>query len=220
MTSRLLAPLAVVAVLLTAAPTAAADRFQHDLGLVDGHLRIAIEYAPAELGEALGSAELVCGLGERALAAGEADLAAADWATLGQLVDRVAARESRRVDVAFANADSLLGDLRERYERRWAGDAVHLRELRRGVASARAGIATVRAAVAGLTTPFDRWRAHECAAATLGVATTLGRVPAGLGRINKGMLRLWRLARLPPPRTGGGSTVGLDRLARLLHDLR
>lgn len=203
MTSRLVAPLVVVAVLLVAAPPAAAGRFQHDLALVDGHLRVAIEYAPAELGESLRSAELVCELGERALAGGEGELAAADWTTLGQLVDRVAVRESRRVDAAFRNADSLLGDLRERYERRWAGDVVHLRELRRGVAAARAGIATVRAAVAGLMTPFDRWRAHECAAAALGVTTTFAPIPAGLEQINRGMLRLWRLAMPPPPRTEG-----------------
>jgi hypothetical protein len=40
--SRLAAPIAVVAALLVAAPVTAADPFRHDLGLVDGHLRIAI----------------------------------------------------------------------------------------------------------------------------------------------------------------------------------
>lgn len=196
MASRLLAPLVVVAALLAAAP-AAAGSFRHDLGLVDGHMRNAIEYAPAELGESLRSAELVCGLGERAVAGGQADLASADWMTLGQLIDEVATHEAHRIDVAFANADSTLRDVRERYERRWAGAATKLRELRSGVAEARAGIATMRAAVAGLEEPFGSWKRHECQAAALGATDAFTRAPVGLKRINVGMLRLWRLAARP-----------------------
>lgn len=203
MLSRLAAPIAVVAALLAAVPATAADPFRHDLSLVNGHLRIAIEYAPAELGESLRSAELVCDLGERALAGSEADLAAADWTTLGQLVDEVATSDSHRIQVAFHNADSVLRDLRERYERRWAGAVTQVRELRRGVARTRGGITIVRAAVTGLATPFGSWKAHECQAATRGVTDAFTRAPIGLERINAGMSRLWRLAQLPPPRTGG-----------------
>jgi hypothetical protein len=197
MNVRLAAPLAVVAVLLTAVPAAAASRFQHDVRLVDGHLRIAIEYGPAELGESLRSAEIVCGLGERALAGSETELAAADWSTLGQVVDRLAAAESHRVEVAFRNADSVLRDLRERYERRWAGESERLGRLRRAVAAARGGIATMRVAVRRLTRPYANWKAHECEAAMEGVADAFQQAPAGLERINVGMLGLWRLAESP-----------------------
>ncbi|MBS1679729.1 MAG: hypothetical protein JST08_20375 [Actinobacteria bacterium] len=202
--TRLLAPLVVAAVL--AAPSIAAgapNELRHDLGVVNGHLRIAIEFAPEELGESLRAADLVCGLGERAVSRQEADLAAADWTTLGQLVDQVAAGESRRVEVAFANADSVLRDLRKKYEGPLAGAPTRLRELRRGVRETRRGIATMRKAVDGLATPFGSWKAHECGAATQGVEKAFAPVPAGLERINVGMLRLWRLAELPPPPTEG-----------------
>lgn len=203
MTARLVAPLAVVAILLAAAPAASAGRLHHDIALADGHLRIAIEYAPAELGESLRSAELVCGLGERATAGSEAELAAADWSTLGQLIDRLAARESHRVEHAFANADAVLRDLRERYERRWAGASVHLRELRRGVAASRRGIAIMRVAVRQLERPYGSWKAHDCDAASAGIAKAFAHAPVGLEQINVGMLRLWRLAELPPPSNEG-----------------
>lgn len=196
----LLASLAV-AVLLAAPPPASAapNPLRHDLGLVNGHLRVAIEFAPEELGESLRSADLVCGLGEQAAGGGEPDLASADWTTLGQLVDQVATADSRRVEIAFRNADSALADLRARYERRWTGAATYLRELRRGVGGTRRGIATMRSAVAGLTAPFASWREHECEAASRGVEAAFARVPGGLEQINVGMLRLWRLAELPPP---------------------
>ncbi len=209
MASRLLAPLAVVAALLVAAPPAAgADTFRHDLAVVDGHLRIAIESAPEELFEALRSAELVCGLGEGAVAGGEPDQAAADWATLGQLVDQAAVGTAHRVDVAFRNADSALGQVRERYERRWSGALDRLRELRRGVRDTRRGIATMRVVIADLRLPFDSWKAHECEAARSGVALAFAPVGAALERINAGMSRLWRLSELPSPRT---TTQGTSR---------
>lgn len=202
--TNLVVSLAVAAVLASPPPASAAPSpLRHDLGLVNGHLRIAIEYAPEELGESLRSAELICRLGERAARGGEADLASADWTALGQLVDQVATRDSQRVETAFRNADSVLGDLRTSYERRWAGAPTYLRELRRGVGGTRRGIKIMRRAVAGLTTPFASWREHECEAASRGVETTFDRAPNGLERINVGMLRLWRLAALPPPPTEG-----------------
>jgi len=185
----------LVAALVAAAPAAAAPSpFRHDLGLVDSHLRIAIELAPAELGESLRTAEIVCNLGERATADDEVELAAADWLTLGQVIDQDAARQSRRIETAFRAADSLLGGLRERFERSWADAPTYLRELRRGVAATRRGIALMRPAVAGLATPFASWRAHECEAANRGVEQSFYRAPRGLQLINAGMLRLWRLA--------------------------
>jgi hypothetical protein len=203
-TRRLVAPLVVAAALATPSGSAAAPSpLRHDLARVNGHLRIAIEYAPEELGESLGAADLVCRLGEGASSAGEADLAAADWTTLGQLVDRVATGQSRRVEVAFANADSVLGALRDKYEGRFTGATTYLRELRLGVRETRRGIATMRRLVAGLTAPFARWRAHECEAAAQGVEKTFDRAPIGLESINVGMLRLWRMAELPPPPTEG-----------------
>lgn len=195
-------PLLTAAALLVAAPAAAAGQFAHDLARVNAHLRIAIEYAPAELDESLGGAELVCRLGDRAAASGRTELASADWTALVQIVDEVATGESHRIDVAFRNADSVLGELRQRYERRWADSPTDLRELRRGVLAGRRGIASMRSAVAALEAPFDRWRAHECEPATLAVAEALTPLAPALERINVGMLRLWRLTQ-PPPTPGG-----------------
>lgn len=203
-THRLIAPLAVGVALAASSPAIAAPSpFRHDLGLIDGHLRIAIEYAPEELGESMRGAELVCGLGERASSGGEADLASADWKTLGQLVAEVATEDSRRVAVAFGNADSVLADLRQEYERRWAGAPTHLRALRDAVAETRRGIAIMHQVIAGLKTPFANWEAHECEAATRGLEATFTRAPDGLERINVGMLRLWKVALLPPPPNEG-----------------
>lgn len=200
----LVAAAILVAAPIAAAPAAAAPNpLRHDLGLVNSHLRIAIEFAPEELGESLRTAEIVCGLGERATANQEAELAAADWLTLAQIVDQDATVELQRVETAFRNADAVLGELRGRYERRWAGAPAYRRELRRGVSATRRGITVMRTAVAGLTTSFARWRAHECEAAARGVEQSFGRAPRGLERINMGMLRLWRLAERPPPPTEG-----------------
>jgi hypothetical protein len=202
-----LALLAAVALLVAFPATAGAapakpNRFLHDVDRVNGHLRVAIEFAPEELGEALGTADVVCGLGERAAAHGEADAAAADWSTLRQLVDGPATFAMRRVFVAFANADSVLVDLRERYEPHWAGDP-RLGKLRHGVRTTRLGIRIMRRAIGGLQTPFDSWRAHECRVATEGVTDTFRRIPTGLRLIDLGMLELWRLAGLlPSPEEG------------------
>lgn len=205
---RLLAPLAVavlaVAVALgAAAPAAAAPNpFLHDVDKVNGHLRIAIEIAPAELGEALGTAEVVCGLGERAASHGETEAAAADWTTLGQVVDGFATDAARRVDRAFANADGVLKDLRERYERRWAGDP-RVAKLRHGTRTTHLGIKVMRRTIGGLDKPFADWRAHDCATATHDAETTFRGIPTGLRLIDLGMLELWRLAGLLASPTEG-----------------
>jgi uncharacterized protein (DUF1810 family) len=191
-----------LACLVPGAATAAPSPLLHDIDLVNGHLRVAIETAPEELGEALGTAEVVCRLGERAVDAGEAEAAAADWSTLGQLVDRFAVGANHRVDVAFANADATLRSLRERYELRWEGEP-RLRTLRRAVHTTRQGIRIMRSAMAGLEAPFAGWRAHECAVANTGVEATFRRIPTGLRLIDLGMLDLWRLSGLLPSPTEG-----------------
>jgi hypothetical protein len=195
---RIIAAVLVAVPLAAATAAAAPGPLRHDLGLVDSRLRIAIEIAPAELGESLRTAEIVCGLGERATAGQDAELASADWLTLGQIIDQ-SVTASQRVDTAFRNADAVLLRLRERYEGRWAEASGRLRELRRGVASTRRGIAVMRAALAGLPTPLTSWRAHECEAATRGVVQSFDRAPHGLKLINAGMLRLWRLPQAATP---------------------
>jgi hypothetical protein len=189
-----------VALVAAAAAAAAPNPFRHDVDRVNAHLRVAIEIAPAELDEALGTAEVVCGLGERAAARGEAEAAAADWSTLTQLVDEVAVGSEHHVQIAFANADSKLGSLRERYEPRWAGDP-RRGHLRHGVHTARLGVHLMRRAIADLDKPFASWRAHECAAANTGVEKAFRRIPTGLRLIDLGMIELWRLAGLLPEPT-------------------
>jgi hypothetical protein len=187
----------MVGLIAAAAAKAAPNPFLHDVDRVNGHLRVAIEYAPEELGEALGTAEVVCGLGERATTRGEAEAAEADWSTLRQLVDEVAVGAERRVENAFANADSVLRAVRERYERRWAGEP-RVGKLRHGVHTTRLGIRMMSHAIAGLEAPFANWRAHECGAADAGVEKTFRRIPTGLRLIDLGMLELWQLAGLVP----------------------
>jgi hypothetical protein len=192
---------AVCAAAALVAPTAAAaapNPFLHDVDRVNGHLRVAIEYAPEELGEALGTAEVVCGLGERAARRGEAEAAAADWATLTQLVDEIGVGAEQRVQIAFANADSTLLSLRERYERRWPADDPRRGDLRHGVRTTRLGIRFMRRAIGKLEQPFASWRAHECGAANAGVERAFRRIPTGLRLIDLGMIELWRLAGLLP----------------------
>ncbi|MBS1888030.1 MAG: hypothetical protein JSU06_12675 [Actinobacteria bacterium] len=199
MPARLLVPLVTVAALLALAPgAAAAGAFRHDLSRVNAHLRIAIEYAPEELGKTVASAETVCALGERAAAAGDPGQAAADWMALEQLVAEDVTEASQRIETAFANGDSALRTGRERAELEWSAAPSRLRALRHGVAETRRGIATMRAVVAGLATPFASWRAHECAAAIAGIKETFVPAPFALELINNGMLRLWRLSMLPP----------------------
>lgn len=195
---RAVAPLLVAGALAAFPTTAPAAPLPHDVNLVNGHLRVAVEYAPAELTEALWGAEGVCGLGERAAARHDDELAAADWTTLGQLVGEVAEADARRVDRAFGNADSTLVSLRARYERRWGAADERSRELRGGVGATRRGIAIMRRAVAGLAVPFDRWRTHDCGAAREGIEAAFRHTADGLRLINVGMLRLWRLAGLIP----------------------
>lgn len=196
---RLAVALCVAAAL--AAPTSAAaapNHLLHDVDRVNGHLRVAIEYAPEELGEALGTAGVVCGLGERAAMRGEAEAAKADWATLTQLVDEVGVGAKQRVQIAFANADSTLRSLRERYERRWPTDDPRRGRLRHGVHTTRLGIRFMRRAMGKLEEPFASWRAHECGAANAGVERAFRRIPTGLHLIDLGMIELWRLAGLLP----------------------
>jgi hypothetical protein len=195
--ARLAAVCAAAALLAPASAAAAPNQFLHDVDRVNGHLRVAIEYAPEELGEALGTAAVVCGLGERAAQRGETDAAASDWATLSQLVDEFAVGAEHRVQIAFTNADSTLRSLRERYERRWAGDP-RRNHLRHGVHTTRLGIQLMRRAIASLDKPFDSWRAHECGAANAGVEKSFRRIPTGLRLIDLGMVELWRLAGLLP----------------------
>jgi hypothetical protein len=170
----------LLACLVPAAATAAPNPLLQDVDRVNGHLRIAIEVAPEELGEASGTAKVVCGLGEAATTRGEAEAAAADWSTLRQVVDGLAEGASRRVVIAFENADSTLLSLRERYERRWAGES-RLAALHRGVQTTRQGVAIMMRAIAGLEAPFASWRAHRCGAADSGVEMTFRRIPTGRG---------------------------------------
>jgi hypothetical protein len=196
---RLVAALCAAAALAAPATAAAAPNpFLHDVDRINGHLRVAIEYAPEELGEALGTAQVVCGLGERAASRGESDAAAADWATLTQLVDEVGVAAERHVQSAFANADSMLQSLRERYEGHWAADDPRLGHLRHGVATTRLGIRFMRRAIGGFDKPFASWRAHECAAANTGVDKAFRHIPTGLRLVDLGMIELWRLAGLLP----------------------
>jgi hypothetical protein len=197
--ARLVVALCAAAALVGPASAAAAPNpFLHDVNRVNRHLRVAIEYAPEELGEALGTAEVVCGLGERAAMRGEADAAAADWATLTQLVDEVGVGSEQRVQIAFANADSTLRSLRERYERGWSPDDPRRGHLRHGVRTTRLGIRFMRRAIGKLDQPFASWRAHECGAANAGVERAFRRIPTGLRLIDLGMIELWRLAGLLP----------------------
>lgn len=199
--ARLAIALSTAAALVAAAPAAAAPNpFLHDVNRINAHLRVAIEIAPAELGEALGTAEVVCGLGERAASRGEAEAAAADWSTLTQLVDEIAVGSEHHVQMAFADSDSMLRSLRERYEPRWAGDP-RRGHLRHGVHTTRLGIRLMRRAIGDLDKPFASWRAHECAAANTGVEKAFRRIPTGLRLIDLGMIELWRLAGLLPEPT-------------------
>jgi hypothetical protein len=197
--ARLVAAICAAAALLAPASAGAApNQFLHDVDRVNGHLRVAIEIAPEELGEALGTAQVVCGLGERATQRGEADAAASDWATLTQLVDEMGVRAERRVQIAFANTDSTLRALRERYEHRWPAEDPRRGHLRHGVHTVRLGIKQMRHAIGSFAKPFASWRAHDCAGANAGVEKAFRRIPTGLRLIDLGMVELWRLAGLLP----------------------
>ena len=190
--------------LIAAAPAAAKPNpFLHDVDQINGHLRTAIEFAPEELGEALGTAEVVCGLGERAASGGEAEAAAADWSTLDQLVNGFATDAARRVEVAFAAADGGLQDLRERLRTPLAPATRASANCATAPTRPGSGSATCAARSPASRAPFAAWRAHECRVATEGVTKTFRRIPTGLRLINLGMLELWRLAGLLPSPTEG-----------------
>jgi hypothetical protein len=200
---RLAAPLLISAALATSAglpasAAAAPSPLRHDVARVNSHLRIAIEYAPEELFESLRTAEIVCALGRKASEGGEPDVAASDWTTLDQVVEVPAEGTARRIDVAFANADSVLSVMARRYGENAAIPASRGRRLRHSISGTRHGIRIMRTAVGALSKPFDSWRAHECRAASRGVEEALFRTTTGLELINVGMLRLWRLAGLLP----------------------
>lgn len=203
--SRAAGVVAIALVLLaTSAGTASAEPspFRHDLHRIDGRLRMAIEYGPAELGEGLVASESLCRLAERAEARGETDQAADDWSALVHMVEEIDRVAATRIDSAFQRADSGLRALRERYIRAWP-DPAKTRQLRRGVAESRIGIQRMRAAMAVLAGAFDAWEARNCHGATDAIDAGVAQLAAGLARINRGMQRLWELA-LPATSRGSG----------------
>ena len=167
--------------------------FRHDLHRIDGRLRMAIEYGPAELGEGLIASETLCRLAEKTEARGEADQAAADWSALTQLVEEVDGPAVDRIDSAFRRADSGLRALRERYSRSWSEPA-KIAQLRRGVASTRIGIRMLRTAMETVAKSFPAWEARECQAAVKAIDAGAAQFPAGVDQVNRGMQRLWELA--------------------------
>lgn len=172
--------------------------FRHDLRRVDGHLRMAIEYGPAELGEGLIASETVCRAAERAEERGDGGQAAADWSVLSQLVEEVDRPAASWIDSAFRRADSGLRALRDKYSSAWS-DPVKIRQLRRGVTGARLGIRMMRAAMERIEGSFDAWQAHQCRAARKAIDSGVAKLPAGVEQVNRGMQRLWGLA-FPQPR--------------------
>lgn len=167
--------------------------FRHDLRRIDGRLRMAIEYGPAELGEGLIASEALCRLAEKTEARGEAEQAAADWSALTQLVEEVDRPAAERIDSAFRRADSGLRALRGRYSRGWS-DYAKIRQLRSGVAAARTGIRMLRMAMQTVAGSFPAWQARECRAAVMAIDAGAARFPAGVDQVNRGMQRLWALA--------------------------
>ncbi|HEX5983653.1 MAG TPA: hypothetical protein VFY69_05535 [Solirubrobacterales bacterium] len=186
-----------IALVLLAASAAAASAgpspFRHDLHRIDGRLRMAIEYGPAELGEGLIASEAVCRAAERAEGRGDGDQAAADRSVLSQLVEEVDRPTAGRIDSAFRRADSGLRALRDRYSSAWS-DPAKLRQLRRGVAGARVGIRMMRAAMERVEGSFDAWQANRCRDARRAIDGGAAKLPAGVEQVNRGMLRLWELA--------------------------
>jgi hypothetical protein len=185
----------VVAIVASSAWAAAAgpSPFRHDLRRIDGRLRMAIEYGPAELGEGLIASETLCRLAEKTEARGESDKAAADWSALTQIVEEVDRPAAGRIDSAFRRADSGLLELRGRYARSWS-DAAKIRQLRKGVAGARSGIRMLRGTMEAVGESFGAWEARECQAAVKAIDAGAARFPAGVEQVNRGMQRLWELA--------------------------
>ena len=191
----LLAALLAAAVALSAgAPAAAsASPYMRELSQASAHLRMAIEIKPAQLGEHLGSSEVVCGLGEAAANRGDVGSAEADWNTLSQLVDELDRPDLAGIDAAFVRADASLVELRRHFERAWRKQPQQVRELRRGVADTRRGIARLRQAMARVGTGVGRWDSHDCAGARAGILAGARAISPGLEVVNRGMERLWGL---------------------------
>jgi hypothetical protein len=192
----LAAGVAMLAVAIAASSAWAAagpSPFRRDLHRVDGPLRMAIEYGPAELGEALISSETLCRLAEETEARGEVDQAAADWSALTQVVEEIDRPAAGRIDRAFRRADSGLRALRGKYSRSWS-DVAKIRQLREGVAGARIGIRMLRSTMEAVAGSFGDWEARECRAAVEAVDAGATRFPAGVEQVNRGMQHLWELA--------------------------
>lgn len=187
---------AALALLVPAGAAAAPSHYRHDLRRLDAHLRVALEFAPEQLGEGLGTSENVCRLAAKAEAKGEVDLAADDWSTLSQLVSELDEPAARRIDGALARADSLLRQMRKRYSRAWS-DPARIGQLRAGVVRSREGIQLVQAAVAKISTSFGLWRGHQCSQATAAIEAGIARIPGAINHLNAGMRPLWELAERP-----------------------
>lgn len=181
----------------TAPATAAAagpSPYRHSLLQVDGALRAAIEEAPVAVGEGLLSSEVVCNLAEAAEGRGSTEEAAADWSTLGQLVERVDAPALARLDRTLVRADTLLASLGRTFTKAWKGSAADVRRLRFGVSRARAGVKGLRRAHGRIAESLPAWAERRCETAVTAVEAGLGRVPGAVEQVNVGMGWLWALA--------------------------
>jgi len=181
-----------------AAAAAAPNPLHHDLAIVDSHLRIGLETGPAKLADAIGAAGYVCDLGREATARLEPEAATADWATLDQLVERRAEDAAHRVDVALANADSMLSLTGRRFGAGTGADGARSRRLGHFVTETRHGIRVMLIAIQDLSRPFASWRGQECTAASSGLKEAFHRTPAAMQQINVGMIGLWEMSRRSP----------------------
>ncbi len=112
---------------------------------------------------------------------------------LAQLIELPIETSVRRIEVAFANADSVLARMQERYGNASTTPTERVRSVRRSIAQTRRGIRIMRASVGALAAPFESWREHACEGASRGIEEALSPTTKGLGLINAGMQRLWRL---------------------------
>jgi hypothetical protein len=189
-----LASLAVGLLSASAVAEAGAPRsYRRSLMRIDAQLRLAIETRPAELGEYMRSSEIICGLAERAEASG-GQQSESDWSTLSQAVRELDGPAAQAVDEAFARADAGLVALNGRFSARWRGQPARLRELARGVKQARRGIRSLRAAMSTISAALANWDERRCAAAHQGIEAGVRRISPGVDQVNRGMLRLVRLA--------------------------
>ena len=176
------------------AQAASPNPYRHDLRRVGAKLELAIEVKPGELGESLLASEAVCELAQGAEARGDAAAASADWSTLAQLVGERDLPGASAVGRAFANADSMLGSLRDHFSAGWRDQPEKVRALIAAVRQARHGIADLGHAMARIEGAFGAWSGHDCAAALVAIESDAGTLPHGIGEINVGMGRLWSLA--------------------------